>query len=126
MGQRFLRESSYAKHLKENPERLAMLGAQLIEKDGLILTERDQVITGMLGSILHNHFMSGELMAGEVFWWVEPEYRGDGIRLVKETETRARAAGAVSLQMIAPNERVAALYQRMGYEFVESTWQKKL
>lgn len=121
MGRRFRSETSYSKYLADNPERMAQLGRQLLAKDGLLLAERDGAIVGMLGFIVHSHFISGEIAAGEVFWWMEPEFRGDGLKLVDEAKRRARLAGALYLDMIAPSKRVARLYQHLGYEFVEST-----
>lgn len=126
MGQRFRRESSYAERLADNPEKMAELGRQLLKVDGLLLSEKDGELTGMLGFILHNHFISGEVFAGEVFWWVEPERRGDGLRLLREAEKRARARGAKYMQMIAPTDQVATIYKRLDYEFVEATYQKAL
>jgi RimJ/RimL family protein N-acetyltransferase len=126
MGRRFRSESTYSKYLADNPERMAQLGRQLLEKDGLLLAERDGVIVGMLGFIVHTHFISGEVVAGEVFWWMEPEFRGDGLKLLDETKRRAHLAGAKYLHMIAPSERVSRLYRHLGYEFVESTFQINL
>jgi GNAT superfamily N-acetyltransferase len=63
---------------------------------------------------------------GEVFWWVEPEHRGEGVKLLREAEKRAKHAGAQTMQMIAPTDKVAGLYQRFGYEFVEAAYQKSL
>lgn len=121
MGRRFRSESSYSEFLADNPERMTLLGRQLLAADGLLVSEKDGKLIGMLGFIIHSHFISGELVAGEVFWWMEPEHRGEGLKLVDEAKRRARLAGAVSLDMIAPNERVARFYRRLGYQWMEST-----
>jgi GNAT superfamily N-acetyltransferase len=126
MGQRFRAETSYSQFLSDNPGKMAELGAKLVSQDGVLVSQRNDRVVGMLGMILHSHFISGERMAGEVFWYVEPAYRGEGIKLMSETEKRARAAGAQHIQMIAPNDQVAAVYRRMGYQFVEATYQKAL
>lgn len=126
MGRRFRAESTYSKYLADNPQRMAELGRQLLAKDGLLCAERDGSIVGMLGFILHDHFISGERVAGEVFWWMEPEHRGDGLKLLDETKRRARAAGAKYMHMIAPSERVTRLYKHLRYAFVESTFQINL
>ena len=123
MGRRFRSESSYSKYLSENPERMAQLAAHLIAKDGLLLAELEGAIIGMIGWILHSHFISGEWVAGEVFWWMEPEHRGHGLKLLDAVKQSARARGAKYLHMIAPSERIERLYRHLGYEFVESTWQ---
>ncbi len=38
----------------------------------------------------------------------------------------ARQSGAKNTQMIAPNDKVAHVYQRLGFGFVESTYQRPL
>lgn len=126
MGRRFRKETSYNAHLADNAEQMRETAAKLIGVDGILVTERGGEIVGMIGFIVHTHFISGEKVGGEVFWWVEPEHRGEGVKLIKEAEKRVRQAGAKQFQMIAPNDRVANLYRRMGYEFVETTYQKNL
>lgn len=126
MGLRFLRESPYRSQLKENPEQMAKTAAMVLEKDGWLVFECDGKVCGMIGWVLFPHFLSGEMIAGEVVWWVEPEHRGQGPRLVREAEKKAKVQGAARMQMIAPNEEVARMYARMGYDFVESAHQKTL
>lgn len=126
MGQRFRGETSYAKHLADNPEQMAQLGRMLLARDGLILSEKNGKINGMFGYVMHAHFISGETFAGEVFWWQEPESRGDGLRLLREAEKLAKARGAKYMHMIAPTAQVARVYEHFGYEFIESTFQRAL
>jgi GNAT superfamily N-acetyltransferase len=126
MGRRFRSVTGYAKILAENPEKMAELAGQLVSQGGLLVAERGGTLVGMLGFVVFPHFISGEQTASEAFWWVEPEYRGEGIKLLREAEKCARNAGAEKMAMIAPNERVANLYKRLGYEFVESAYQRTL
>jgi GNAT superfamily N-acetyltransferase len=126
MGRRFRSVTGYAKILAENPEKMAELAGQLVSQGGLLVSERSGTLVGMLGFIVYPHFISGETTGGEVFWWVEPEHRGEGVKLLREAERLARAAGAQKMQMIAPTERVATFYQRLGYEFVEASYQRSL
>lgn len=126
MGLRFHGETDYKDHLKANPEQMRAIAKQLADAGGLLVSERSGVVVGMIGFVLFPHFLSGEVVAGEVFWWVEPEHRGEGIKLLKEAEKRAESAGASRMQMIAPNDHVATVYKRLGYEFVESAYQRSL
>lgn len=126
MGRRFRNESTYSKYLADNPARMAQLGYQLLAQNGLLVAERGGITVGMLGFILHSHFISGELVAGEVFWWMEPEHRGAGLKLLDEMKRRATLAGATALQMIAPSKRIERLYSHLGFEWVESTHQISL
>lgn len=126
MGRRFRCESSYQKHLGENPQKMGELALQLLAAGGLLVSEREAQLVGMIGFVLYPHFLSGETVAGEIFWWVEPEHRGEGPKLLRQAEKLAKQAGAERMQMIAPTDRVANLYRRFGYEFVEATYQKNL
>jgi GNAT superfamily N-acetyltransferase len=126
MGLRFHTETSYRDHVKANPQQMRTLAKQLADLGGLLVSTRSEKVVGMIGYVLFPHFLSCEMVAGEVFWWVEPEHRGEGIKLLREAEKRAKSAGAVKMQMIAPDGQVANIYQRLGYEFVESAYQRNL
>jgi RimJ/RimL family protein N-acetyltransferase len=126
MGLRFRRESEYVDVLAENAEKMEELARQLAQNGCLVVSERGGRIVGMLGYVIFPHFLSGELVAGEVFWWVEPEDRGEGLKLLRAAEDRARSFGAKNFQMIAPNDRVGALYERLGYRRVETSFQRPL
>lgn len=126
MGLRFRRESEYVDVLAENAGKMAELALQLAKSGCVVVSERAGRIVGMLGYVIFPHFLSGELVAGEVFWWVEPEERGEGVKLLRAAEARAKDFGAVSMQMIAPNDRVAGLYERLGYRRVETSFQRPL
>lgn len=126
MGQHFRSEPHYERYMKDDPECMKKMAERLIDSQTMLVSETEGRVNGMLGFIVYPHFISGETTAGEVVWWVEPEHRGQGIRLLAEMEHRARLAGAKHLQMIAPNSAVAHIYIRRGYEFVESTFQRNL
>lgn len=126
MGQHFRKQTSYDKFLSDSPETMKKLGETLIERNGLIVSEERGEVIGMLGFIIYEHFISGDLTAGEVFWFVEPQHRGSGIRLMKEMERRARSAGAKNMQMVAPSWKVAKFYKRSGFELMEMSYQRTL
>ena len=122
MGCRFLTETSYSRFI--TPDREAM--SKTIEKIRVGVMEQDERIVGMIGFIVYPHPLSGEMVSGEVMWWVEPEMRGKGIKLLRWAENEARQAGARLIQMIAPDIRVGSLYRRLGYSEVETTYQRRL
>ncbi len=127
MGCRFINSTPYRAHLTPSPAHMERLYQMLMLNDGgVLLAERDGQIVGMLGYMIYEHPMSGERGAVEFFWWVEPDARGDGMRLLRRAERDARDRGALRLQMIAPTDQVASVYQRLGYTFVESAYQKVL
>ena len=128
MGQQFAQTEMYRDVLQENPEQMAIVAGNLIdhESGAILVLERDGILVGMIGILCTVHFLSGELCAGEVFWWVTPGHRGDGVRLLKAAESWAMVRGAKTLQMIAPTERVGRFYDRMGFTRIETGYQKAL
>lgn len=126
MGLRFHNQSTYRHHIAANAEQMKTLAETLMNKGIFLVDERDGQLVGMIGAFKFPHFISGEPIVGEVAWWVEPEYRGRGIALMRELEKRARQAGAKQVQMIAPTPEVAEIYKRMGYSFIESGYGKAL
>ena len=82
------------------------------------LAEQDGQAIGMFGVFCFTHPITGEHGASELCWWVEPEARGSsaGVRLLRAGEAWARNRRAAWLEMIAPSERVAEFYGRIGYK----------
>jgi hypothetical protein len=126
MGLNFRGTTSYEKLLRENPSKMKELAEKLIQCQALLVSERDGSLVGMLGFFIYDHFISGEKVAGEVFWWQEPGKRGDGLKLMKEFERIAKEAGAKQIQMVAPTDQVARVYKHMKYEFVEASYSRTL
>ena len=130
MGAHFVAQTAYAKTLAMSPTHLRLfaercLTGQMADSD-ILVSEDEEGITGMIGVILAPHPFSGEPVAAELFWWVEPAKRGHGIRLMHAAEAWATAHGATKFQMVAPNDRVARLYERRGYTRLEATFQRSL
>ena len=130
MGRRFMAESTYSQHLAENPEQMRVFAEQIIAnpKGMILVSEKDGNLTGMLALYLFPHYFSGEPIAGEVIWWVDPEARAGstGLKLMRKAEEIAVKMGAKKMQMVAPTERIGELYKHLGYREVESTFQRNL
>lgn len=128
MGLRFAAESDYGSKLPVVPDAIARTVARVATSDeGLLLvSESAESLTGMIALMTFDHPFSGVRVASELVWWVEPEARGDGLRLLKRAETWARETGAALMQMTAPNERVGRLYERVGYSKLETSYQRSL
>jgi N-acetylglutamate synthase-like GNAT family acetyltransferase len=89
----------------------------------LFVNEHDGALTGMFGLHLFTHPMTGQIVAAELFWWVNPDRRGlDGLRLLARARAWATQAGAQLLQMVAPDAAVAQLYERLGYTRIETAY----
>jgi GNAT superfamily N-acetyltransferase len=127
MGERFRATTGYRDTLAANPAQLAALATRLIDApDGdVIVADVDGALVGMLALLVYAHHMSGERIAGELAWWVDPAHRGIGVRLLRAAEAWAQARGAVALQLIAPTPAVERLVERLGYTPVERTYQRR-
>lgn len=126
MGREFLRSTDYRLLLADNPAQMAALVETLIDHaSGVVLVaDHDGALTGMIGVLVTAHHLSAEPTAMECFWWSSTP--GDGVRLLKASEQWAREHGAVAMQMVAPDERVGALYARMGYDLIERGYMRRL
>lgn len=128
MGERFITETGYHALLPVNAAQITALMQDLVSgsASSILVLERDGALIGMIGLYAFRHPISGEAVASEVFWWVEPEARGGGLRLLTAAEAWAAAQGAVLLQMIAPTPAVERIYTRRGYVPVERLYQRRV
>ena len=92
----------------------------------LFVSDGPDGISGVIVGHVFTHPMSGEDVAAELAWWVNPEARGAGVRLLRAFEDWAEAMGARQVQMVAPTERVGAFYERVGYAPVERLYQRSI
>ncbi len=126
----FVRSTQYQKYVGQNPEASTALIAQLVahEDGGLFVVQAEDGLIGMFGVMVYSHPFSGERVAVEAFWWLNPDRRGYGVYLLRRAESWAKEKGAKRLSMMAPCDkpRVAEIYERLGYEAVELTYQKDL
>lgn len=128
MGGRFVGSSNYCGRLANNPRAQCDMMLRLIGHcDGKVfVSEKDGSVTGMVGVAAFMHPWSGEWMAEEVFWWVEPEARGPGIKLLKRAEQWANDKSCVRMRSSAPNGRVARAYRALGYTKIEEAYLKDI
>ncbi len=126
----FVTSTKYREYIGESAEALMRFLNSLMNRcdAAIFVAERDGVIMGTIGVLGYVHPMSGKVVAGELFWWLNPQDRGAGGWLLRRAEKWAKAYGAQSLQMIAPsdNPRVGAMYEALGYQAVETAYQVKL
>lgn len=85
-------------------------------------------LVGVLAGFIAPQFMTGVMLAQEMFWYVKPEHRGGtaGVRMFQEFEkwaTEQRAYGIV-MASLADNPPVAELYKKRGYRHIESHYLK--
>lgn len=129
LGARFLREVYADRLAPADPAQLLATATWMLngEDRAVFVADRgDGQLTGMIGVFLHPHPFTGERTASEMFWWVDPETRGEGMRLLRAAEAWARRAGAVVLQMGAPDARVGQFYERLGFTKLETSYARRL
>lgn len=91
----------------------------------------DEVV-GVLGAVLHPCLFSGEVVATEAFWFVDPNHRGGtaGVRMFLEFMAWGIHVGATRLQAgkIAGSmgEELEAFYQKHGFVKLETLYVKNL
>lgn len=87
-------------------------------------------LVGGLGCIIHDDLHWPRKMAVETFWFVLPEYRGDGLKLFAEFEKIAKERGCDYTAMIhltdSHPEALEKIYRRKGYELVEKHYVRRL
>jgi GNAT superfamily N-acetyltransferase len=128
MGVRFIAQTAYAELVQADPERMQSIAEGVLEASNgtVFVSEHDGTITGMIGVLVYPHPFSNEPTGFDLFWWVEPEARGHGVRLMRAAEAWAKARGATKMQMVAPSPRVEELYARLGYRPIEVAYQRSL
>lgn len=86
-----------------------------VEREGGILLAR-------IGPSLLGPFLAAE----EVVWWVEPVFRGHSLSMLREYEQWAadKGAHAVKVASLAVFPETEKLYERLGYERLETSWVK--
>lgn len=125
----FRSASVYAQYGPAQPEiSTGLIEHLLTHDDGVVIVRtQDDRLTGMLGLIVSAHPWTGERMATELFWWLEPDARGQGVWLLRRAEDWAARKGAVRLIMVSPQSLdVDRIYRALGYAPVETSWQKPL
>jgi GNAT superfamily N-acetyltransferase len=128
MGSRSLREGPYKDLVGDNPEQTGKLALDVLKRGMILVAEQDAKLVGLLGFIVFPHYFSGELTAGEVMWYVEPEFRQSwtALALLRAAERMARSFGAKYMQFTAPTAEVGRAYEALKYKQVEVSYQKAL
>ena len=103
------------------------------DQEFLAVYEIDGQIIGFASGIYNQLMGSSKVLCGtEVAWWISPGHRsaGNGVRLLKFMENRAKELGIKYWNMVAMQssmpDQVKKMYEKMGYTLQESTYTKVL
>jgi GNAT superfamily N-acetyltransferase len=117
-----------------HPEHFLKTWTVFVEQLGavvLALSVNEQVIGG-LGALDSLDVFTGERVATEMFWYIDPAHRtGTGaLRLLRAFEAWGRSRGATELRlshfMMKNNDPLQRLYEHRGYTLLEQGYQKRL
>jgi GNAT superfamily N-acetyltransferase len=125
----FLVSTPYGKLLAFVPAVVVNLAGWVLEHGHIVVGERDGVLVGFIALVAAPHPISGEPVAEELAWWVEPSARRGRLSyyLLRSAEDWARQKGLSMLKMVAPSgSTVGAFYERLGYSPVETAYIKRL
>lgn len=84
---------------------------------------------GMLAGIINPFMLSMNMnMATEVAWWVEPEYRDQGLGqdLLEGFEIWAAAQGCKLISMIGLSDEIGKYYEKNGFKLYERAYLKEI
>ena len=92
MGCEFLETTSYKAIATPDPERIFDLiaGMMLNPNNIVLVADKDGVAVGLIAMYIVPNHVTGTLMAGEVVWWVNPDARGCGSKLLAAAEQWAK------------------------------------
>lgn len=127
MGRNFIAQTKYKDLIYGNSEQMTLTLEGLIGNPSasfLVAESGAGELVGMIGAIMYVHPISGEVTANEIVWWVEPAHRGIGISLLRHIERWTQGAEA-ALNMVAPDEKTARIYKALGYELIETVYQRR-
>ena len=134
MGARFFDEAQWSDVVEWDHDSVcSTLRMMLSDERGILLVaQRGDELVGMAGGMVYPlYFNHNHLTGQELFWWVDPAFRGEvGLPLMSKMEERAMSAGAKSWAMIALDkvrpEATGAIYRRRGYRASEHSYIKRL
>lgn len=124
LGVRFAREGDYADMPITEPC-IRNLVTWVLEHGAVWLGYKDDQPVAGFGMTILPHMLTGQRYAAEVFWWSNPEARGQGLKLFYTAQAWAKAEGCTFMQMVAPSTKAEALYERLGFRKLETVYTKE-
>jgi len=117
-----------------NPRHFIQVWGQLITTGVgvLLIAERDAQFLGAIGGLIYQDPGTGDHVAQEAFWFLQPAARKGrlGLRLLDAFEREANRRQCARVLMVHLETlqagRLAAFYQRRGYQLVETIYAKEL
>lgn len=92
-----------------------------------LCAEEDGQVVGMIAGAASAIIFAKELAMQEMVWYVEPEKRNCGLRLLREFEKRSAEKGLGWITMVGmTGDSSVGFYPRLGYYETQRTFMKRL
>ena len=95
-----------------------------------LVAEVEGEATGFFLGAIYRPMFSEDIIAAEMFWWIDKEHRGRkvAVSMLKSFEDWAKEAGAtqVNVSDLQGVKNLDKLYERLGYTKSEVTYRKDL
>lgn len=132
MGERFFVTAGWEDVAEWDEASITRTLTHLIEQPtgAIFVLEDGKQLVGMAGGMLNPFYFNIHHITGqELFWWVEPEHRGQGAALFDALEGWAKDRGAHSFSFIAVDkikpEVMGRIYRMRGYHAAEHSYIKR-
>lgn len=105
---------------------------QFLDMDiGLFIAAiEDGQVRGAIGGVAYPDFATGDVTAVELFWFVGPEYRMVGVKLLVAFEDMAKAKGCKRIHMVHlvnyAGAKLDRFFERRGYKLTEMAFTKDI
>jgi len=101
-----------------------------VDTGRIIIAEKEGVVVGVLGFIVYNDLLCGELRSSETFWFVRKADRGIGLKLLDAFEDLSKEMGVKNILMMHLKrlmpEKLKSIYLKRGYREIETQYIKGL
>lgn len=134
MGGEFFQHTGYTERgLKCDPFHLHRFLENAIADDNyaVMVADADGQLVGCIGASAGATYFTPQLIASELFWWMDPQARNSraALQLLKALEQWAMDKGCTLLAMVdiaLMTSNAPHIYQRKGYQLAERSWIKTL
>lgn len=92
--------------------------------------EDESGVYGAIGGAKIQDIYTGNLIAMELFWYMDSEKRGEGMTLLSAFERWAKGQGCTKIRMVHLSDlmpdTLRIVYERRGYREVETTYERAI
>ncbi len=131
LADRFNKQYGMIKELNKNKVRRTLESSLIYDKVyyAYVMKDEDKVVGALVGFATEHPYYD-VVVASELGWYVEPDYRNKiSVKMLKNFETWAKEEAKAEFVVMAYTEEMtnlSKLYTNLKYELVEHTYKKDL